>query len=419
MRTSVAGRSLTRPLPERVTLASASVDVVCLADMEWDYAVWTNRQHVMSRLPALDAEVRVLYVAPPRFVLSERVRRAQLRRAPLRRTATALGQGLWQIEDRLWVLQPRIPVPNRLALGRARGAYCDWLGRRIAAAAGRLRMSSPVSWSYSPLGTLVLGQLHSCARVYDVVDDYAALAHYRRLLGDADVRHLDRQATLEADIVFVTSARLARQRRLLNARCVQVGNAADVPLFASARGSLPRPEDLGPEPGPVVCFHGTLSEQKLDAGLLAELARRRPGWTFLLLGHEPDRRARNCLSGLGNVHLLGLKLHHELPAYLAASDVAIIPYHVNDYTVGIDALKAYECLAAGLPVVATDLPCFAGLAPHVRTARTAADFEVALERAIEAPRAPLPLERLGVYSWTSKATRQLAEIRNLLEERSP
>ncbi len=106
-----------------------------------------------------------------------------------------------------------------------------------------------------------------------------------------------------------------------------------------------------------------MSEQKLDARLLARLATRRPEWTFLLLGHEPDRSARARVAGLDNVRLLGLKLHRELPQYLAAASVGIVPYRVNDYTLGIDALKAYECLAAGLPVVATDLPCFAGLEP--------------------------------------------------------
>lgn len=391
------------------------VDVVCLADMEWDYAVWTNRQHVMSRLPSLARDVRVLYVAPPRFVLSEQVRGAQLGRVRLRRSGTRLGQGLWQVDERLWVLQPRIPLSNKAALRRARAAYCRWLGRRVATAARRLRMARPVIWSYSPLGELLLGGLRPRARVYDVVDDYGALAHYRRLL-EGDAGRLDRDATAAADLVFVTTARLARQRRKLNDRCVEVGNAADVRLFASARASQPSPPDLGAAPGPLVCFHGTLSSQKLDAALLARLAARRPEWTFVLLGHEPDRSARAQLGRLDNVRLLGLKPHGELPAYLAAVDVAIVPYRVNDYTLGIDALKAYECLAAGLPVVATDLPCFAGLQPQVRTARTDAEFDRELERAIAAPPPPLPLEDLEGHGWAAKAGRQLGEVRRVLEE---
>ena len=413
----MAGRSLTRPLAHRHGAVRTGLDIVCLADMEWDYAVWTNRQHVMSRLPTLDSDVRVLYVAPPRFAFSERVRRTQLQPASLRRTGTGLGHGLWRVDERLWVLQLRMPVPNRTALRLARRAYCDWLGRRAAAAAGRLGMSNAVAWSYSPLGELVLRHLDRRATVYDVVDDYAALVHYQRLLrGDAE--RLDREATIDADLVFVTSARLGRPRRRLNARCLEVGNAADVSLFAGARQSLPRPADLGDASRPIVCFHGTLSEQKLDAQLLARLAARRPEWTFLLLGHEPDRSARARLAGLDNVRLLGLKLHRELPPYLAAASVGIVPYRINDYTLGIDALKAYECLAAGLPVVATDLPCFAGLEPHVQTARTAEEFELALRRAIAAPPEPLPLEQLETFSWTSKAARQLVEVRRLLEERS-
>jgi Glycosyl transferases group 1 len=396
-------------------VAQTALDVVCLADMEWDYAVWTNRQHVMSRLPSLASDVRVLYVAPPRFVFSEHVRRGQLGRVRLGRSGTRLGGGLWRVGDRLWVLQPRVPISNTLALRRARRVYCDWIGTRVAAAAHRIAMSSPVLWSYTPVGLLVSKRIRPRARVYDVVDDYASLSHYRALLGD-DVERLDREATCTADLVFVTTPRLARQRRPLSARCVVVGNAADIELFAIARDGVERPADLADTAGPLVCFHGTLSEQKLDADLLAGVAASRPDWTFVLLGHEPDAGARTRLAGLDNVHLLGLKTPAELPAYLAVADAAIVPYRVNDYTLGIDALKAYECLAAGLPVAASALPCFTGLEPHVRTCRTEAQFVSALEWAIATPPPPVPLSQLEVHSWTSKAGRQLAALRRVLQE---
>jgi hypothetical protein len=392
-----------------------AVDIVCLADMEWDYAVWTNRQHVMSRLPELASNVRVLYVAPPRFVVSELVRRRQLGQDRLRRSATRLGGGLWRVGERLWVLQPRIPVSNTAATRRARSGYCNWIGRRVQLAAGRLGMVRPVVWSYSPLGGLISRRLRPRARVYDVVDDYSALGHYRRLLGD-DAAPLDAEATAAADLVFVTSRRLGRQRRLLNERCVEMGNAADIDLFATARGALPRPPDLGAATGPLVCFHGTLGDQKLDAGLLARIALRRPGWTFAILGHEPDGGARAQLDGVANVRLLGLKPQQELPAYLAAADAVIVPYRTNDYTLGIDALKAYECLAAGVPVVATDLPCFAGLGPQIRTCRADAEFDLALAETIATPPPPVPLRRLEAYTWSAKASRQLAEVQSLVAE---
>src|SRR5215207_11472038 len=95
--------------------AARRLDVVCFPDMEWDYALWTNRQHMMYRLPKVDSPVRVLYVAPPRFALSGRLGH----QSRLRRRCLPEGQrsdGLWtqRIGDRLWVLQPLLPVPNRL-----------------------------------------------------------------------------------------------------------------------------------------------------------------------------------------------------------------------------------------------------------------------------------------------------------------
>ena len=45
-----------------------------------------------------------------------------------------------------------------------------------------------------------------------------------------------------------------------------------------------------------------------------------------------------------------------LPAYLAAMDVGLIPFKQDHVTYHADPIKAYEYLAAGLPVVATDMP---------------------------------------------------------------
>ena len=36
-----------------------ALDVIAIPDTPWDRIVWTNRQHIMLRLPQLDAGVRV------------------------------------------------------------------------------------------------------------------------------------------------------------------------------------------------------------------------------------------------------------------------------------------------------------------------------------------------------------------------
>ena len=61
------------------------------------------------------------------------------------------------------------------------------------------------------------------------------------------------------------------------------------------------------------------------------------------------------LRGLPNVHLLGPKPHEQIPDYIAAFDVCLIPYVVDDFTSNISPAKLNEYLALGKPVVSTDL----------------------------------------------------------------
>ena len=55
------------------------------------------------------------------------------------------------------------------------------------------------------------------------------------------------------------------------------------------------------------------------------------------------------------VSWLGSKDFSTLPAYLAGADVGLVPYD-SKFNEGSFPLKTLEYLAAGLPVVATDLP---------------------------------------------------------------
>jgi glycosyltransferase involved in cell wall biosynthesis len=62
------------------------------------------------------------------------------------------------------------------------------------------------------------------------------------------------------------------------------------------------------------------------------------------------------LAGRANVHLLGRRPYSQLPALCKGFDVAVLPFVRNELTRNANPLKLREYLAAGLPVVSTDLP---------------------------------------------------------------
>ena len=151
----------------------------------------------------------------------------------------------------------------------------------------------------------------------------------------------------------------------------------------------------------MVGFVGGLSEW-VDTALLATVARSRPEWTFALVGPSGGGDLTR-LRGLHNVRLLGPRPYEDLPRHLAAMDVGLIPFVQNRLTWHADPIKAYEYLAAGLPVVATDLPALRRLAHVIRLADSPEGFVQQIEAALRdgSGRAERQAEAAR-HSWNSR-----------------
>jgi glycosyltransferase involved in cell wall biosynthesis len=92
----------------------------------------------------------------------------------------------------------------------------------------------------------------------------------------------------------------------------------------------------------------------MDQPLLAKAAELMPWASFVLVG--PTQSDVTRLAVRPNIHLLGARAHQELPRYVQAFDVGVIPYQRCEYTEHVYPTKLNEYLAMGLPVVATDIP---------------------------------------------------------------
>jgi len=62
-----------------------------------------------------------------------------------------------------------------------------------------------------------------------------------------------------------------------------------------------------------------------------------------------------ALPQLPNIHYPGMRSYDELPAYLEHSDVALLPFALNDSTRFISPTKTLEYLAARKPVISTPI----------------------------------------------------------------
>ncbi|HEX3692051.1 MAG TPA: glycosyltransferase [Solirubrobacteraceae bacterium] len=373
-------------------------DIVCVGFADWDTDLWTNQHHLMSRLAR---ENRVL------FVESLGLRRPQLAGRDLRRILRRVRTGLRgpRVADGLHVLSPLVlPLhSNRVA----RSINARLLPALVARAARRLSLSKPILWAYVPQAEALLDALDPELVVYHCVDDVAAQPG----IDGESYRAAERRFAARADLVLASAPALAKRMRTLSDNVLYAPNVADTDLFATALQDGPLDPAMAALPAPRIVFTGAIVTTKLDLDLIVALARARREWSICLVGPVGPGDPRADVSALRaerNVHLLGARSYEQLPAVLRAAGAGIVPYARNSLTESIFPMKVYEYLAAGLPVVATELPALAGIA-EVAVAPSAEQMAQAIESALaeDSPqRRQSRSSAAAAHSWE----RRLSEI---------
>lgn len=215
----------------------------------------------------------------------------------------------------------------------------------------------------------------------------------------------------QARAVFVVSEYYRRQLAAETDRpLILLGNGVETAHFETPR---PVPADLAALPRPLVGYVGLLSHF-LDFEVLEALRRNRRGGTVVLIG--PGSPATDAaVADFGRregVAVLGPRPYAEVPAYMQALDVGVIPFRADDpFVRGINPNKVYQYLAAGLPVVTTPVLDLQEGAPDLLFATTSDEWTTALARALDAPGDPARRrERARPHDWDALAARMVNEI---------
>ncbi len=363
-----------------------SYDIVCMAQSSWS-GVWARPQQLMTRF---GRKHRVLFVRP----------------ISIAHVLTKPGERHWRpfrwVDSNLWVYSPLV-----LPFGRTLPGV-RWLNeRRIRRLVRRtirdLGFDQFVLWFYAPMSQYLVGRLGEAAVVYDCTDAWEL---FDKTPQSTIVR--DRLLASQADVLFAGTGKVYETRRDWNANCHLFTCGVDYEHFA---GSPPeQPEDIAGIPRPVIGYAGLIDEARLDRELIEQMARAHPEWSIVLVGPVQDDVLLRTLR-YPNIHFLGLKPYQELPRYVAAFDVAVVPYKVNAATHQINPTKLLEYMAAGKPVVSSALDeVKAFYLDRLAVARDRPDFIRCVERVL-AGEATLPVDenrRLAAErSWESVAGQML------------
>jgi glycosyltransferase involved in cell wall biosynthesis len=102
-----------------------------------------------------------------------------------------------------------------------------------------------------------------------------------------------------------------------------------------------------------VGYYGVIDE-RIDLELLHQSAKKLPNVSFVMIG--PLAKIEDAdLPKENNIHYLGMKSYNELPHYLKAFDIAMMPFALNDATKYISPTKTLEYMAAGKPIISTKI----------------------------------------------------------------
>ena len=330
----------------------------------------TSKHHVMHILAERNVVLWVNYHASRAPTASS---------SDLTYMAKKLGQivaGMTNPRDNLFVLTPMvIPLPGS---GWAKRLNRALLVTQIRRALKKVSRGPVQLWSFTPDVGYLLGRFGEQKVLYYCVDDHASFTGYDSEQVLRDEEDLCRRA----DLVVTTSMALQKAKEPWNPNTMLVPHGVDYEHFSKTLSDdLPAPADIANIPHPRLGFFGLIRDW-VDLDLLAEVARRRPEWHIVMIGDStvdltPYRE-------LPNVHFLGRKPYHDLPAYCKQFDVGLIPFKINQLTLAVNPIKLREYLAAGLPVVSTPLPEVILYDHLIETAETPDDFESAVNRAIAA-----------------------------------
>ena len=182
---------------------------------------------------------------------------------------------------------------------------------------------------------------------------------------------------------------------------------SNLPSRAGAREQLKLPHDRQ-----IVMYAGHLYPWK-GVDTLLEAAQKLPDMLFVIVGGTPEdiKRYRAKISNQKNILLSGFVRHDQVPLYLSAADVLVLPNSGKElissrYT---SPLKLFEYMASGTPIVASDLPSIREILTDETAFLVLADDGDSLQRGIHEAlksgsiRANKAREAVMQYSWHERA----------------
>lgn len=370
-------------LAERITPAEQfpprKYDIIILAIIDYDFRF--QRPQQIARQWARNGH-RVFWVSPTRML-------------PL---TSEVSYSAHRLLDNLWEIRLRAPQRDHYRTELSETACfhlsegMNQLYREWAISANCIVVHLPF-WRRLALR---LRSAHGGRIAYDCMDDWDTFENVSDFNRSEEV-----ELIREADLVVVTAEKLQEKFGARGIGTVLVRNGSDFEFFRQASPA----EELRDLQRPIIGYFGAIADW-FDLELVRNVARSRPSYSFVLVGQVFGRDTAR-LASLPNVRLLGSRPYEAMPSVLAAFDVCIIPFVLNQVTHATDPVKLYEYLSQGKPVVASGMAELRRCGDVVRLAGDSTEFATQLDLALAEHSKELTEKRIEFArksSWQARVT---------------
>lgn len=326
-------------------------NIIFISDVSWD-----EHQVCEQNLPRRFAPCnRALYVERPVSFMTPFTKWGK--GTTLKQLKRWFRRGIRE-EEGLLIASPPPFLPLRFTLLANiinQTIMITWLRRLIR----RYDMADSIIITFEPYSARLRGKLEEKLFVYYCNDDHEAKNFWwnRR----QSILKRERELLQKSDLVFCLTEGFATTRRPFNENMHIVPNAVDEKFIETCLAPAQScPSDIARIKRPVIGFFGCI-DSRLDVSLLRQIAGRRKDWSFVLIGLKWSSAGKlngsfDDLCSMPNVHYLGGKPQAEVPSYIRAMDVCLIPSIVSDRTRNVLSIKLFEYTALGKAIVSTDLP---------------------------------------------------------------
>lgn len=329
-----------QPLSEK----SGTYDMVVFCHLRWEF-VYQRPQHIISRM---SKNHRILFIEEPIAFTEDEKNTANL----------------IVVNENLHILQPKVNGINNIR---------KILPQYIA------NTKIDIGWFYSASFVSLLEEFDFNTIVYDCMDELTLFKG-----APAELLVQEKFLIANADIVFTGGKSLYESKKLHHKNVFCFPSSVDRKHFAKAMNGVAIPEDIAHLPHPIVGYFGVIDE-RLNLDLVQATADRNPDVEFVMIG-PLAKIGEQDLPKLPNIHYLGMKSYNDLPNYLKAFSVAMMPFALNDATKFISPTKTLEYMAAGKPIISTPIKDVVRDYNHcVTIIETSEEFSEAIQFILENP----------------------------------